>query len=104
MNDQPTPYPELAEVLTSLPILVREMRRARGLSQRAAAEQIGVSFSTVSRLENGEDLVMSNASRVLCWLDSRSGLPDRPNSPQPVQTPGDGGASAVNRTDTKETR
>lgn len=102
MNGQPTPYPELAEVLSALPILVREARRARGLSQRAAAEQIGVSFSTISRLENGEDLVMSNASRFLCWLDSRPGPPDRTPPSTPVQTPVDGTASAVNRTDTKE--
>lgn len=77
MNDQPTPYPELAEVLSSLAILVREARRARGLSQRAAAEQMGVSFSTISRAESGGDLIMSNAIAMLCWLDARPGPPDR---------------------------
>jgi transcriptional regulator with XRE-family HTH domain len=71
-RDRLTPYTELAEVLSLLPVLVREARRARGLSQRAAAEQVGISFSTISRLENGEDLVMSNVFRLLCWLDART--------------------------------
>lgn len=77
---EPTPYTELAEVLAALPLLVREARRARGLSQRAAAQQMGVSFSTVSRLENGHDAVMSNVSTALCWLDTR------PDTPTPDKT------------------
>lgn len=67
-----TTYTELAGVLTSLPLLVREARRARGLSIRAAAKQIGCSFSTVLRFENGEDCNLSNAQLMLSWLDDRS--------------------------------
>lgn len=72
MNDQPTPYPVLAEVLASLPLLVREARRARGLSVRATAAQLGLSASTISRAETGKDLVLSHAVAMLRWLDARS--------------------------------
>lgn len=63
-----SPYGELASVLDNLPILVREARRARGLSVRAAATQIGCSFSTVHRFENGDDVNLSNAAAMLRWL------------------------------------
>lgn len=69
MNDQPTPYAELADVTTNLPLLLREARRARGLSMRTAADQLGMSFSTVQRIEIGQDCVLSNAVAVLRWLD-----------------------------------
>lgn len=71
MADGLTPYSELAEVIATLPILLREARRARGLSQRAAARELGFTFSTVSRLEAGHDIVLSHAVAVLHWLDTR---------------------------------
>jgi ribosome-binding protein aMBF1 (putative translation factor) len=64
-----TPYTELADVIASLPLLLREARRARGLSQRAAAKELNCSFATVSRIEAGDDCVLSNAVAVLRWLD-----------------------------------
>jgi transcriptional regulator with XRE-family HTH domain len=69
VNDQPTPYAELAEVIARLPMLLREARRARGLSMRAAARELGISFSTVHRIEEGQDCALSNAVAVLRWLD-----------------------------------
>lgn len=66
-----SPYAELTEVLSSLPLLLREARRTRRLSQRAAAEQIGVSFSTISRIEDDRDGMVSNALAVLRWLDDQ---------------------------------
>jgi hypothetical protein len=63
-----TSYEELVQVLASLPLLLRETRRARRLSVRAAAKQIECSFATVSRIEAGEDCVLSNAVSVLRWL------------------------------------
>jgi transcriptional regulator with XRE-family HTH domain len=66
-----TPYAELAEVIAALPLLLREARRARGLSLRAAAGEIGMSFSTVTRIEAGADYTLSNATAVLEWLDQR---------------------------------
>ena len=69
MNDQPTPYREMADVIASLPLLLREARRARGLSLRATAKELRISFSTVDRIERGEDCALSNAVAVLRWLD-----------------------------------
>jgi len=72
-RSRPTPYRELAGVLEGLPLLLREARRARGLSLRAAAGEIGMSFSTVTRIEEGVDCVLSNAVAVLLWLDQTPG-------------------------------
>lgn len=73
----PTPYAEMAEVIARLPMLLREARRARGLSLRAAARQLGMSFSTVTRMEAGEDCALSNAVAVLRWLDQTAAHPAR---------------------------
>lgn len=67
----PSSYSNLADVIEALPFLVREARRARGLSVRAAAVQIGCSFSTISRFENGDDVNLSNATALLRWLNQR---------------------------------
>lgn len=69
-----TPYGELADMLGHLSLLLREARRQRRLSVREAARQLGVSFATVSRIEEGEDCMLSNAIAVLRWL----GPPSRP--------------------------
>jgi transcriptional regulator with XRE-family HTH domain len=70
VTNAPTPYTELADVIGHLPLLLREARRARGLSQRAAAIELGCSFSTVSRMEAGQDCALSNAVAVLKWLEA----------------------------------
>jgi transcriptional regulator with XRE-family HTH domain len=63
-------YAELSQVLADLPVILREGRRARRLSQRAAAAQIGCSFSTISRAEQGDDgMALSTAKAILRWLD-----------------------------------
>lgn len=59
------------DVLDSLPGTMRTMRALRGLSLRAAASEIGVSFSTLTRLENGEDVMTSNVRLCLTWLAGR---------------------------------
>lgn len=69
--DAPTSYTELAHVLDNLPLLLKEARRARGLSTRAAAAELGMAPSTVSRLESGHDAALSNTLAVLRWLDTR---------------------------------
>lgn len=63
-----TTYNELADVLANLSMLLREARRARQLSVRAAARQLGMSFATVSRVESGEDCMLSNVVAILRWL------------------------------------
>ncbi|GII63572.1 hypothetical protein Skr01_36570 [Sphaerisporangium krabiense] len=62
------PYAELAEVIAALPLLLREARRARGLSQRAAAKRMGLAASTVHRVEKGHNCVLSHAATILRWL------------------------------------
>lgn len=63
----PTGYDEVIGVLESLPVIVREARRRKGLSLRSAAEEIGVSFSTMSRIEAGHGCVLESAIAVLWW-------------------------------------
>lgn len=65
-----TGYGELAEVLVSLPLILREMRRARGISLRKAAEEIGVGFTTLHRMENEtSSFDVRTALAVMRWLD-----------------------------------
>jgi len=66
-----TTYTELAAVLTDLPFLLREARRARQLSLRATAREIGCSFQTVTRIETGKSFTVDHAVDVLRWLEGR---------------------------------
>lgn len=68
-GEQLTAYTELADVMANLGMLTREARRARGLSLRAAGDQIGCSTGPLIRIENGEDVNLSNAMAILRWLD-----------------------------------
>lgn len=97
-NSAPTGYDEIVQVLESLPGLVLEKRRRDRLSLREAARQMGVSFSTIHRLEIGEDLVLSNAVTALRWvagsLDRTAGQAlDRELAHAPDSLAVDGGAS-----------
>lgn len=71
MSDQTlTTYGELADILVSLSTLVINTRRQRRLSQRDAATQMGLSASTLSRLETGVgDISLEGAIEVLLWMD-----------------------------------
>lgn len=69
MSDGPTTYGELATILERLPDLIRDSRRARGLSLRAAAKEIGVQNSTLLRIEGGEGFNSKQAVPLLRWLD-----------------------------------
>jgi transcriptional regulator with XRE-family HTH domain len=65
-----TPYVELATLLDMLPSLLLEARRARGLTQRATAAEIGISHAAVARAETGHgDMSLANAVLVFRWLD-----------------------------------
>jgi ribosome-binding protein aMBF1 (putative translation factor) len=56
------------EVLERMPELVRLKRWQEGLSARAAAEEAGVSFSTLNRYERGQQLPTKGVLPVLTWL------------------------------------
>lgn len=62
-----TPYAEIIGVLDNLPLILRETRRRLGVGQREAGRQMGMSFSTVSRIEAGHDCALSHAVAVLRW-------------------------------------
>lgn len=65
MND----LERLVGALDSLPEVVRYARLTRGLSIRQAADQIGVNFSTLDRLERrATDTRISVARACLLWI------------------------------------
>ncbi len=67
-----TPYGELAAVIDNLPLLVREARRARGLSLRAAGEQVGLAYTVLARVENGQHTMQAHSvAAILRWLDTK---------------------------------
>ena len=61
-------YAELADLVENLPLIVLENRRRRQISLREAARELGVSFSTISRVERGEDFNIRILSDLLRWL------------------------------------
>ena len=76
-NSPPPGYGELAEILTALPLLVREKRRRLGLSLRDVAKVSAISVSTVCRCEAGYDMRLSSVLELLEWVGA-------PDSPAPV--------------------
>ena len=62
-------YGELVEIIDNLPLIVREARRARGLSMRRACAEIDGSASTVMRIERGQAFNSGTLKAVLRWLD-----------------------------------
>lgn len=65
-----TSYAELASIIDNLALIVREARRARGISQREAGRQMGVDNSFLFRLESGANVNSGTLSAVLGWLDA----------------------------------
>jgi hypothetical protein len=69
-----TNHTELADTLANISMLLREARHIRHLSTRAAGEQLGMSFATVSRIEGGKDHMLSKTIAILRWLDDPTGV------------------------------
>lgn len=97
-SDQST-YAEIIDVLDRLPNTVREVRRIRRLSLRAAAGQIGISFSTLDRFESRHardiGIQLDPVVRIMRWLDRVDtkwveglplDLPPRPDSDFDIAT------------------
>ena len=84
MIDRLTSYAEMTDVIGRLPTLLRDARRARGLSLRAAGDEMGMSFNTVARIEQGVDCALSNAVAVLRWLDLTRPGDAAPAVPPPI--------------------
>jgi transcriptional regulator with XRE-family HTH domain len=56
------------DILANLPATLRAVRTLRGQSLREVAKDAGMSFSTVTRIENGEDCALSSAIAILRWI------------------------------------
>lgn len=61
-------YTALANLLDGLGPLAYKTRTARGLSLRAAADAIGISFATLHRIEQGDGAQLASAVLILRWL------------------------------------
>lgn len=70
MTERRKPNDVLA-VIDALPSVLRTVRIFRGLSLREAAQQMGMSFSTLTRIENGEECNLSNARAAIAWIGGR---------------------------------
>lgn len=70
---QHTRLAQFAQTLTELPAMARSHREAAGLTIRAAADQAGVSPSTLHRLIQGRDISMASALAIAAWLDTPPG-------------------------------
>lgn len=68
-----TTYSELAAIIQHLPVLVEGRRRQERLTYRGAAEQAGVSLSTLWRVETGRGFTGGSLAAILCWLDTPTG-------------------------------
>lgn len=66
---KPPSYDEVARLLEALPVVVFERRRALGLSIRAASKEMGFSYTTLARLEEGVDVHGRHLILALKWLD-----------------------------------
>lgn len=63
------PYGELIDTLNSLPVLVRETRRRRGMSVRAVGRELDMSDVTIGAVEKGNsDPVLSTVVTLLEWV------------------------------------
>ena len=56
--------------LENLPEIVRSCREAKMLSVRAASIQIGIPPNTLRGIEGGRDTKLSNAVKVIRWLEA----------------------------------
>lgn len=63
-----TSYIELVDILSNLPILVKEKRRRLQISQRELGRALNMSFATISRFERGEDAMLSSIIPLLKWV------------------------------------
>jgi ribosome-binding protein aMBF1 (putative translation factor) len=64
---KPAGYAEVIMVLDDLPVIVREARRRKGLSLRAAQAESGVDQATILNAERGGNLTMANVRALLAW-------------------------------------
>jgi hypothetical protein len=70
LNRKPAGYGELLALLDDLPVIVRETRRRKGQSLRAAQADSGVDQATILSAEKGGNLTVANVRLLLAWAGS----------------------------------
>lgn len=68
-------YTAAIEVLEALSTAVKAVRLSRAISLRSVAAETGVSFSTVTRIESGEDCTVGSALALLRWMAAPPSVP-----------------------------
>jgi putative transcriptional regulator len=66
----------MANIPKAFPELIKEVRRQLGISQEELAQELGVSFSTINRWENGKTMPSKLAYKqftTFCTKNTRSG-------------------------------
>lgn len=67
----------MLQVLDDLPLIIRETRRRKRLSLRAAGKEAGVSFATIDRAERGEvEANVTTLRALLLWADYETTIND----------------------------
>lgn len=69
MTEEPSPADGSQQEIGQLGAMLRARRRARHLSLRDLAAEIGVSFNTLSRVERGHVPDIKNFQRIVEWLE-----------------------------------
>lgn len=78
MGSHAPSFTAVARALEELPSALRHVRRSRRLALRQVAEECGVPFTTLHRLECGGNCSLTTARAVLLWLDAMPGEADDP--------------------------
>jgi transcriptional regulator with XRE-family HTH domain len=65
-----TPYGEIITVVDNLPVILREARRRKQASMRDVAKETGLSLTTVSRAEAGENIRTDSMTTLLKWVQA----------------------------------
>ena len=61
----------IVQAIVGLPARLNAHRAATGRSQRDVARRCGVSFSTICRIERGEDYTVDNLIALAAYLDEQ---------------------------------
>jgi len=59
----------IVQSIIGLPMRLKAHRAARNVSQREVARKAGISFATVSRIEDGHDYTVASLIAVATYLD-----------------------------------
>lgn len=63
------PYAEAIALLDTLPEALRDARKRRGMGLRQVADDSGVGFATIWRIERGEGCSVPTAVSLMRWLE-----------------------------------